>query len=683
MLRGSTDISLVQLLETGLTPLEAKVAAHLVRELIGAYRAWPVAPILDERPGWGLYRHGLAFLEAHIEDQNRAIAALKREHASFETAHLASGSEGARRQRILDFARELGASARDLKEDELAFGRYFDHEAVVDRYHLALHDRERRLSFALGRLGHVVAAALGDPRVAVDQLSFWRLVALEDLVRPILTHDGDSRVRVAAFRCLCTAVCALASDLRERSMKDSTVQFVYRAALDRRSDTWIQCEALGLLANLSTPSLCAVLKTRLLGPAAGDDLFVRRRAVRILGETLAVAPIEHLVSAVASDPSPFVRQALARALTMTSLATVREWLPRLAVHDDAREVRACALLESLALVHRPDLRRDLLALLVSALGGESDELVLRVAIHAMQVGVALVAEEAPECLEEWKTSALTQLAALHVRASQVTVRRWAAQAHERIWCTLDPVARRVESGLSSFLVDVPPGSPVRLPRALLDGVDDEHAGRVLSVISQKDFGFDLSRSWLGSRIVRGPRLGFRFWRFLHEVLRPSPDKREAFCHTTGRIFGGTLRAPSAILSELSATRVPGEPLFIPEEGGWRPYVPLVDEALSALDCGLVPRPIFIHTSEGVTRLRAPLSGFKRLLARARLTAGFVRYGALRNWREGSSEHPAAYLRSLRDLGFEISFHPHSPGPNSMLTEDPLVRRFFPAVLPVS
>jgi hypothetical protein len=160
-----------------------------------------------------------------------------------------------------------------------------------------------------------------------------------------------------------------------------------------------------------------------------------------------------------------------------------------------------------------------------------------------------------------------------------------------------------------------PGKTRRLPKQLVVRHDTE-LGRLLSVIAQQDFGFDIEDSLFGRFITRGHHFGFRIWGFLHEFRHPSPDKRQGFCHTVGRLFGGKMRVPSAILSELAETKVPGEPLLMDSENGWRGYLQLVDEVISALALG--HHSCCFYHSEGITELKPPRYFLQRWLASWRI-----------------------------------------------------------------
>ncbi|MGQ9588724.1 MAG: hypothetical protein ACUVYA_00360, partial [Planctomycetota bacterium] len=250
------------------------------------------------------------------------------------------------------------------------------------------------------------------------------------------------------------------------------------------------------------------------------------------------------------------------------------------------------------------------------------------------------------------------------------------------WCARAARARALRARLEPIAGVLARGRARWVPEDLVPFRDLDLAGRVLSVLAQGDFPYYADRRAGRVRIVRGDEFVVRLWRLLYEIRHPSPDKRQAFRHTVGRRCPGELRAPSAILCELSETNVPGEPLFLPEEGGWRPYLPLLDDFVSTLGLLRAPRPVRIYSSEGVTEIRPPARLRARLAARARIARDFARIAKLRNWRKDGQEHPAAYLRALEDLGFVVRHAPHGAAGGRATTLDPEVAKFFPAALPL-
>ncbi len=149
------------------------------------------------------------------------------------------------------------------------------------------------------------------------------------------------------------------------------------------------------------------------------------------------------------------------------------------------------------------------------------------------------------------------------------------------------------------------------------------------------------------------------------MRNPSTDKRQAFSHIIGRHFLGHIRAPSTIINEMSPTKVPGEPLFMEQEGGWMPFLPLPDDMISVLQQG---RTVSLHSSQGITKITPPRWLFQRLMALINLSYQFANYAELRNYEPDHGGNPNEYMQKLSRLGFDVEFCPHY--------DDPSVGRFF-------
>lgn len=673
----------VELLETDMTPAERKVERRLVEETVRAFRK--SSPLVIESPlgKEALLAEQLAsFLLARLAERLEEIRDLRTQYAEYVRRYTRATSPEDARRHILEFARRLGASRRQLRGDRKAFRRWFGHEAVSERCSCRRGLLERWMVFELKRVGPLAAQALSSARDPSESALEWSRLQLEARLRPILAYDGDPRVPTAALAALSRALRGLPPEMRERSVEQSTLQFVYRSAMHPRADVWLQCQALALLEILSPHSLEKVLRHRLANPAAGDDLFVRRRAVEALGRNLAALPgLANLLPAVAKDPSPFVRQGLSRALGNAPAELAIPWLRWLAREDPAPQVRGYALREALRSLEKDAFAQAAFETIAEGLDREEDPLALRVAIEVAAAAALRRLERGDPDARSWAQGIAERLDRLHVCAKDIPTRRYAAQARERIWCATDARAQALRDRLEPIVGLLARGRGRWMTEDLIPFRDPDLVGRVLSVLSQRDFPYYVERRDGRVRIVRGDEFVFRLWRFLYEVRHPSPDKRQAFRHTVGRRCPGELRAPSAILCELSETNVPGEPLFLAEEGGWRPYLPLLDDFVSTLGLFRAPRPVRIYSSEGVTEIRPPASLRSRLAARTRLARDFARIAKLRNWRSESQVHPAAYLRALQGLGFVVRHAPHGGEDGRATTLDPEVAKFFPAALP--
>ena len=676
-----------ELLERGLHPVWIRLHADQMDEIQRVFCDWSrarddagnaAAP--DERQR---IQRLVDFLVHWIRQKLEQVDHLEDRFTEFRQHHARAATRDERREHILDFAQAMGASQRQLRGDRRAFARWFGHDAITERYLKRRAENERKLAFVLGRLGVLCSLLLKTAGVAEDAARAWRRIGLEKLIKPLLSYPGDTRIRTESFRCLASALQALPIAAQETSITDATLKYIYRSALERHPDVWLQCQALGLLKSLSPQALDTALLKRLQQPRNGDDLFVRRYTVRLLGERLTENPqLAGLVEAVVHDPSPAVRQVLPGALISAPEQLVKRILPRLLNQDAEPAVRASALLVIPDLLQRDTCLAASLQGLLQVLRHEHDTFVLRVALRVVAQSHAHL-EHQPGEMHTWAQQVVTVLNDLHQNAESLAVRRWVANTREHLWVAASPKARTLRARLGEFTRAVPSGGTATVKRRLIREHDEETLGRTLALLAQEDFGLDLRRYGLLSRLTRGHRFGFRLWRLVHESRNPSTDKRQAFRHTVGRVFRGTLRAPSGIISELAQTKVPGEPLFMGSEAGWRPYLPLVDEVISSLDQPFRAGPLTLYTSEGVTEILPPRSLVQRLRARLVLTNDFARYAELRNWREDGTGKPDEYMRALQALGFQVQLRPHRAPSGEPWTADPAVVRFFPGLLPIS
>lgn len=667
------------ILGSGMTPLLLKMESRRLERLLTEFFTWfdrlgKYAREGAEEPE----KEIVNFLLFYIDEKVKHISKIRLLHIEFNKGISKIIAEDERRKYILDYAADFGASARQLKGDRRAFKRWFGHDAITDRYIGALKETERDIAFGLDRLGVIAALFIERQGPVIGYQQLWRQFNIERAVKPLLAYGGDNRVRISAFKCLAAILWAMPDEFQEHIVEDSVMQYIYLSALDSRQEIWMQCEALILLDSLSSSSLVKTLQKRLGNPLKGDDFFVRKTAVLLLGRNLKNLPeLLELIPVIANDPSAFVRQALPQALVEAPDEYVRKWLSHLSLNDSMPQVRAAALIEIENILGSRGMFEDMLKILIEAFRHEKDDFVLRVALRcAVGINALNINSGGDGLSSRWHDAVHAEIERLHTEAESLSVRRWAALAREQIWAEYDMEARTVKEILLKEMAAIKPGKQKRLPGQLLSDFNIKTIARTLSVLCQEDYGCQIGQGFFGKYIARGNFFHFRLWRFLHEFRHPSPDKRQAFSHTIGRIYTGNIHVPSTIMAELTETKVPGEPLYMPYESGCRPYLPLVDEVVSSLRYGLSSGTVKIFTSEGVTELTPPKLIPKRLLAYIKLTWNFPHYARLRNWQEVSQSSPSSYIRALTDLGFEIKFSGYDAD-NIKISKDPAVTRFFP------
>ena len=668
---------IAQTLRHGMSPAAQRMARRSLGRLEQAFWIWP--DIDKDLPDWAepveTVHRVCEFLRGHIAEQSARLDGLRLRYAEYTRRLAETVTLQERQQQILNFARELGASRRDCAADRRAFARWFDHSAVVDRYNYQHAEIERQISTALERLGVMSRLILEKLSPREGEQVTWDRLALERSIRPLLVHNGDARIRVAAFHCLAAALRALPTGKQEGYVTESTLQYIYRSALNPRAHVWIQYEALVLLQDLSPTSLTTALQNRLRQAREGDDMFVRHRAVNILARNLdAIPSLIDLLEVVYQDHSAFVRQGLAEALVKLPREHVCAAFATLCEHDPSPQVRAAAINGLPQLITTEQNFEDLLGMLCARLRDEQDPFVIRVGLHAVEHGhLSLLDAKQHAQAERWCAELAPELDTLRAQNESMKVRRWAALTTERLWSNAEVKRRELKWQLKERLSEVKPGTQKSIATDHLSEFDTATLGRVLSVLAQDGYDWGVMRG-RNRLVLRNHRHRFRFWRWLYELRHPSTDKRQAHRHTTGRVFYGNLIAPSARMAELSETKVPGEPLYIAPEDGWRPYLPLVDQLFSCMDES--KGQVTIYTAEGTTRIRAPHSPLKWLRARIALVRNFAHFADLRNWQEDSQANPNTYVNEARRLGFDIEFRGHPSETEFPRQPDPSVSRFF-------
>ena len=669
MMQEANVSSIGQAMKQGIAPLMVPVYADIAAEVEQAGGAGT---------GW---REHCRMLAAFAQAQLAEIERLNEVAALFQTRYAHVDQQEERQAAILDFAARLGADKATLARDRKAFAEWFDADAVLERYRRRVGRRERAIAHAVERAGFMAAYALRtgecerrDPVLAKDFAAM-----LENVRR----YRGEPRIREAAQIAL-RHVASSGADLTDALWIELALRETRRTALDWRETAWAQCAAFDILAVISPASFRTLVFRRLDDDRAGEPaqrrdpgLFVRRHLARLVCARLAGdTRLLDLLERLSLDPEGCVRQALAEAIPALPQQQARAFATRARIDADP-QVRAALFADPAAMMAACGLTSYRMHI-VRVLSRDSEEFVLRLAVDAAaRLCLHLRTSGDVESLAETAPLLQEALASFRARVDQPKWRRWAGEAHERIWLAADVQATALAGELQRAAASLKEGQSTALPALGEDVVaQPELLGRVMAVLAQGDFGLDLTE---GTRPIlqRGDRMSRRLWRMLFEGRHSATDKRQAFLHTIGRSYGGTLSAPSARMAELAPTKVPGEPLFQSEDGNWRNWLPLLDHVLSAIDLG---KPIRIFSSEGVTTVTPPAGLVSRGKSYWRLSRDFARVAELRN-RVGRD-----YVAALAGYGVTVAFEPHAAtaaGTDAGVPADAAVVRFFSLGAPLA
>ena len=621
----------------------------------------------------------VGFITNQLHSISEEMQLLNTEHQKFVEIYRQAPSVKEQRQSILTYLKSLGFSRRHLRGDKRAFNRHFDFDAVVERFQVIYNRRERFLVVVLERLGAAAPHVISEYTEGVERLRQWRHLQLPKTLSAFILWRGDARVRIAAMESLRKIVQGITFPRSFEPVPENIHLYLFRSAMNPAQNTWLQCEALALLSVLAPEKALNIALQRMQKPITDrEDLFPRHFIAKMLSAYFSPADAQPLLVLGTRDPSPYVRQGSALAIIERPSTEQVKLLIPLSQKDPEPSVRAAIICNLHKLAAQEIYAKTATAILYSALKNEKNAFALRAAIEVSpQILAALIASGNTEASKTFGTLSLSLLTILNVKCEHLPLRRKAALAREEINGQLDAKAQALYNELTEEVKTWPLFKPRKLP----SGIEPELLGRTLARISENDFGFDV-QTGKQSTAIRWQPFRARLWRILHEYLTPASDKRQAHRHTVGRIYHGELCAPSQRMSELSKTKVPGEPLFIPDDGDWRPFLPLLDQVISSTDRDWPTKPVTIYTAEGVTSITPPSSLLGRLKAKWKISRRFEEIADLRNWKEGAAFEPKAYLEKIKSLGFTIDFRTYNSPAGKPYPANPAVTRFFSLAVPV-
>ncbi len=658
-------------LQLDLSDVQLRLEHGLLEEVAIAFQAW--WPLQDNAAA-KIHTHTerllIRFLPIYAQQCQRRIEALNQAAAEFQRLVIRTPDEIGRKRLMLNFVTELGGDRKQRRRDKRAFGDFFAPDVLLERGERRVAFQLRLINRCLERLGTLLLhQLLENPD---REAGLWRLWRFDRFILKFL-DVAEPRVATTALTALGKALIGLPAEVRYTCFDDDARNRILQIALDLRQDVWMQCAAWGVLANLSPELLENSLRQR--GRLTDqDDLFVRHQLVKLCGQVAADLSeiMPHLYQALA-DPSPFVRQAVAQTAHRLKPVDSQRVMARLLCDQEP-------CVQAAALAALPRLVRDSAPMLDSAkywliqvLLPESPKNALRYALKAAVDIARQLSQDQVQHSTAFCRALLPNLDQLALEHEEIAVRRWAAQARYWLNVLLCPIQLELLNEIAPMMKSLQRRRFIALQRSRDFSPDD--LARVLSLLAEDSFGFDMRFDRREIRIYRQQHLAWRIWRFLHEWRHPSTDKRQAHRHTVGRRFRGNWQMPAPIMAELSETKVPGEPLYIDEEAGWRPFLPLPDVLISA--CGWSSQSTRVVTPQGVTRVIPPRSLIARMWTRMRLSWHLPRLSRLRNWRGGTASPAHAYVQAAADLGVQIEFSADIPAETGA---DSSVTRFFAPVV---
>ena len=551
-----------------------------------------------------------------------------------------------REQIILDFCKFLQASDAELKEDNKALKRWLDFDAMTDRYNLVSGLVERKINFFIERLSYLDTK---DPGIS------------DFLIKIAKTYEGDDRICCSALSSLCKL---LKNNLPVRP--DFADNIIKALSLEDIS-IWRRAKYLELLSIVDSKKFLEQFGQQFIDNTAtlDDHIFLRAHLVESLVNIKDPIVVSEAIIKVQKDKSPYVRQVLCALLTNLDNDMPISVLANMALNDSDNKVRAAAVISLTKRVIIQKKLDDFFVTISQVVSSSQDIFLIRVCLESISnifksfVDISIVKQYLPRA-EEICTKLITGL-------YPIAIKRYARGANLEIWSFSEQKFINSRAKLKEIIENMPNIGVVSIKDNEINHLPLEDFGKVLSLIAKTDFDIEFWEENECYVVSRGIRMEFRLWRFLHELLISSPDKRQGHNHMVGRHYYGRNIVMSNI-AEMAETLTPGEPVYIPEEGTSRLFLPLTDYCLSVINNGNEAK---IFSSEGVTTIIPPTNFTSRLYAALTLSLKFKQVAKLRNWRKGVFWHPEAYTEKLKEFGLNISFNEYKNEPNIVET-----KRFF-------
>ncbi len=488
MLNAKLLTTLDEAFANWLSVVHAGIMAQLKSIPKTARQQWLLERIYQgdrRRPENQSIRFLVDFLFQHAQRQINDLKRLRTQNQTFRKVIAKVRTQRERQLAILQYAEQVGATQSQLRGDEKAFNRWFDEEAVNDRFEKRVGQQELLLTFLFDRLGEVLTSVFqmvhqfhhedSEPEASLSDklIELWQRLGIESRMQQALAYDGDPRIHAAALGCLRRAVSLMPEGLAEQTLDERTLLWLHQIAAEGKADVWVQCEALAIVYSLSKSQALPLLQRRIAEPRDGDDIFVRRRILKIFEqELLAGRHVDIHLPWGDVESSPFVRQKTSKlAFLLRKTDGARLWT-RFVLEDQTPQVRAASLLSAIEVECDVNDTVDFLDVVVQSLKQEGHPFVLRVACHVVTELLGRVDQVVSETTKP-DHRLLRKRATIHAfyrqriepvlrdrqcNDEQTPARRWIAQTRERAWALMDPQAAELIRWLRPIMPTIKPGT---------------------------------------------------------------------------------------------------------------------------------------------------------------------------------------------------------------------------------
>ena len=637
------------------------------RQLVDDLAQWELLQNMPDGEDQDIWLLGqtIAFLRHQVENKQHSLQKLDASYQLFieRLSHAEISAE--REFHILDYAQQLGANAEQLRQDKLAFNRWFDEGAVINRYQDAVADIEQTLKFLIGKLGDLSNRYL--KKSAKNITKAWQTLNLENFFLQLLAKTESEHVRNALYRALANQVQLIHNHNSDPELNANLIETLVLALEHSTTPHLARLDILEILIH-QRPTYIRAFMQQLIYQTDNcqlnqqQRLFILAALPKILiSQTKLTQFCEKLLMLLAEHSYPRVRQSVIEQANNFSVIFLQQLLTERLKIETIDAVRF-TLVKQLS---NPRLNRDNFAfeLWWQLLKGDESIAIKRL---ALELCARMMLNQQLETTEP-DTVFITYINCLNERLScepQLAIRRFISRTREQL------VSFQHQNVMAQLEQTLPSTATIS---QFNNDLDEELLGRLLSRKAQQSEGYNVSKDKLTWQIRSGYHYAFRTWRFLHEWRNPSTDKRQSFNHSKARKPSAFMHVPSCSVAEISATNVPGEPLFDSDEYSARPHLPLPDFLLSVLSQDNLKQPAKTYTPDGILLVTPPKSLVQRIKSYFWLTINIDSLDALR---KGNEIEQNNYLEALSKHGFNFQFKAYGEQLGCAFAVEPGISKLF-------
>ena len=597
-------------------------------------------------------------LHAQLDD----FARIHHMHEAFSQDYQLLKNKSLQAEAIQSFSRQLGASEKKAKQDKKLFSKgILDTVAMEERVKLKRAQTTQLIQYILQRMAYYVACLCdashkNDPQLLLIKSNF------NPIMSALLSNSVSDKIKLGALQALGGLITAYQKNSMTFSLPDNVIQQIMNLQNVPGEDIWLTCEAMRIIQLVNPLHFKTITCNELVHYDIPDHYFVRHRIILLIGTVINQDESYYLLlKTCLKDPSPHVRQAIAKIIYAMNPEKSVEFFRLLALEDNDASVRTRAMLTFYdILAKHPQAAPDLIPVVIDILRNEKNSGCFKTALDMIEKAYTHL-----KCVQPYCADLITVIESIAITQEEIKLRRACSYTLLQLKCLNDSEQLDLKNRFIPLINQVQPGETKKFPLSLIGQTEHALLGKVLASITAKNWGVSIAFEQNHLYITRGFVFKKKLWRFLYELLHPRTNKRQAISHCTGRVLKGTLHAPSTLLCEASASHVPGEPLLLPDEDGWRPFLPLVDDLID-----LKKTAFDIYSLHGVTHVALPTEWKGRIKCYWQLSKNFLRLADLRNWTQEQGIQPDSYVKSLKKLGIHIKFQPYQ--------QDASVQKFFSA-----